>query len=170
MGKRIHWEVCRKYGLEMKAKWYDHEPQVICENEEYKALWDFSIQADDIMEARRPDIIIVEKKSNKFQIINFAVPYDTRVDEKEKEKIQKCQDLAKELKKLWNKNVKVIPVIAGAHGTAPSRLPKRLKEIGINTKIAGVAKGCYCTEPKSSGKCLRLEETFCCQSSRRKLR
>ena len=32
MGKKIHWEVCRKYGLEAKAKWYEHEPQAICEN------------------------------------------------------------------------------------------------------------------------------------------
>ena len=74
------------------------------------------------------------------QIIDFAVPYDTRVDEKEKEKIQKYQDLARELKKLWNKNVKVIPVTVGALGTTPSRLPKRLKEIGINTKIVELQK------------------------------
>ena len=76
------------------------------------------------------------------QIIDFAVPYDTRVDEKEKEKekIQKYQELARELKKLWNKNVKVIPVTVGALGTTPSRLPKRLKEIGINTKIVELQK------------------------------
>ena len=140
MGKKIHWEVCRKYGLEAKAKWYEHEPQAVCENEEYKILWDFSIQTDHVIEARRPDMIIVEKKNNKCQIIDFAVPYDTRVDEKEKEKIQKYQDLARELKKLWNKNVKVIPVIVGALGTTPSRLPKRLKEIGINTKIVELQK------------------------------
>jgi len=85
-------------------------------------------------------MIIVEKKGNKCQIIDFAVPYDTRVDEKEKEKIQKYQDLARELKKLWNKNVKVIPVIIGALGTTPSRLRKRLKEIGINTKIVDLQK------------------------------
>ena len=41
MGKKKHWEVCRKYGLEANAKWYEHEPQAICENEEYKILWDF---------------------------------------------------------------------------------------------------------------------------------
>ena len=45
-------------------------------------------------------MIIVEKQNNKCQIIDFAVSYDTRVDEKEKEKILKYQDLAKELKKL----------------------------------------------------------------------
>ena len=66
-------------------------------------LWDFSIQTNHVIEARRPDMIIVEKKDKKCEIIDFAVPYDTRVDEKEKEKIQKYQELARELKKLWNK-------------------------------------------------------------------
>ena len=38
------------------------------------------------------------EENNKCQIIDFAVPFDTRVDEKEKEKIFKYQDLARELK------------------------------------------------------------------------
>ena len=140
VGKKIHWEVCRKYGLETKEKWYEHEPQAVCENNEYKILWDFSIQTDHVIEARRPDMIIVDKKNNKCQIIDFAVPYDTRVDEKEREKILKYQDLARELKKLWNKKVKVIPVIIGALGTTPKALPKRLKEIGIATRIVELQK------------------------------
>ena len=45
-------------------------------------------------------MIIVEKKGKKCQIIDFAVLYDTTVDEKEKEKIQQYQDLARELMKL----------------------------------------------------------------------
>ena len=36
--------------------------------------------------------------------------------------------------------MKVFPVIIGALGTTPSRLPKRLKEIGINTKIVELQK------------------------------
>ena len=75
MGKKIHWEVCRKYGLE--AKGYEHEPQAICENEEYKILWDFSIQTDHVIEARRPDMIIVEKKSNKCKS-NSSYSWSTR--------------------------------------------------------------------------------------------
>ena len=140
IGRKIHWEVCKKYGLHTKDRWYEHEPQSVCENEEYKILWDFSIQTDHVIEARRPDMITVEKKNNKCQIIDFAVPFDTRVDEKEKEKIFKYQDLARELKKLWNKKVKVIPVIIGALGTAPKALPKRLKEIGIATRIVELQK------------------------------
>ena len=32
IGKKIHWEVCRKYGLDTKDRWYEHEPQAVCEN------------------------------------------------------------------------------------------------------------------------------------------
>ena len=86
-------------------------------------------------------MITVDKKNNKCQIIDFAVPFDTRVAEKEKEKIFKCQDLARELKKLWNKRVEVIfPVIIGALGTTQKALPKRLKEIGISTRILELQK------------------------------
>ena len=85
-------------------------------------------------------MIIVDEKNKKCQIIDFAVPFDTRVAEKEKEKIFKYQDLARELKKLWNKKVKVIPVIFGELGTTPKALPKRLKEIGIATRIVELQK------------------------------
>ena len=86
IGRKIHWEVCRKYGLDTKDRWFEHEPQSVCENEEYKILWDFSIQTDHVIESRRPDMIIVEKKNNKCQIIDFAVPFDTRVDEKKRKR------------------------------------------------------------------------------------
>ena len=41
------------------------------------------------MEARRPDLIVVDKKERSCRIINFAVPRDSRIEEKEKDKIEK---------------------------------------------------------------------------------
>ena len=79
-------------------------------------------------------MIIVEKKSKRCQIIDFVVPYDTRVGEKEKEKMLMYLDMARELKKLWNRNVKIIPVIVGALRTTPKGLPNRLKEVGITSR------------------------------------
>ena len=42
--------------------------------------------------------------------------------------------------KTVEQKVKVIPVIIGALGTAPKALPKRLKEIGIATRIVELQK------------------------------
>ena len=52
-----------------------------------------TIQCDHIIEARRPVIVVVEKESNK------AIIVDHRVYEKESEKVQKYQDLKREIRK-----------------------------------------------------------------------
>ena len=98
-------------------------------------LWDFEVQTDHHIEARRPDLIIVDKERNTCQIVDFAIPGDHRVETKEKEKREKYQDLARELQVLWNKKVSVIPLVIGALGTAPKSLRNRLHQIGIQTKI-----------------------------------
>ena len=49
--------------------------------------------------------------------MNFAVPADYRVKLKESEDKNKYLDLARELKKLWNMKVTVIPILIGALGT-----------------------------------------------------
>ena len=66
---------------------------------------------------------------------DFAIPFDARVDDKEVEKIEKYLDLARELKKVWNMKVTVVPLVVGALGTPAKALKKRLKIIVIETKI-----------------------------------
>ena len=48
------------------------------ENEDVKVLWDFNIQVDKFIEARRPDIILVRKKNNERVIIAITVLGDIR--------------------------------------------------------------------------------------------
>ena len=33
MGSRIHWELCRKYGIKCEDKWFNHVPSTVCSNE-----------------------------------------------------------------------------------------------------------------------------------------
>ena len=47
-----------------------------------------TIQCDNIIETRRPDIVVVEKDSNKAIIMYIASPWDHRVYEKESEKFE----------------------------------------------------------------------------------
>ena len=49
-------------------------------------------------------------------------------------------DLARELKKVWNMEVIVVPLVVGALGTPAKELEKRLKTIGIETKITELQK------------------------------
>ena len=139
-GKRIHWEVCRKNGIEVKPKWYEHQPEAVQENERYKILKDFNIQTDHVIEARRPDMIVIDKETKFAKIIDCAIPYDSRVNSKEVEKIEKYQDLAREIKKLWGMRVTVIPIVTGTLGTTPKKLKKRLEDIGIETRVTELQK------------------------------
>ena len=49
--------------------------------------------------------------------------------------MDKYLDLARELKKLWNMRVKMIPIVVGALGTVPINLEKRLEELEIRGRI-----------------------------------
>ena len=59
---------------------------------------------DHLISARRPDLIIINKKKKKrkriSKIVDFAVPVDHRIKLKECEKKDKYLDLAWELKKM----------------------------------------------------------------------
>ena len=95
LGKIVHWKLARKCYFEAGDKWYEHEPERVLENEDYKILLDFSIQADHVIEAQRPDLVVHDKKERSCKIIDFSVPRDSRIEEKERDKIEKYQDLRK---------------------------------------------------------------------------
>ena len=65
-----------------------------------KVLRDINIQSDNLIEARRPDLIVIDKKEQKGIINDITVPTDVTVEEKEKEKVEKYQDLKKEIRRL----------------------------------------------------------------------
>ena len=66
-------------------------------------------------------------------IIDIAVPGDARVEDKEK--VEKYQDLARELRRLWETSVNVMPVVVGALG-AVAKLKEYLGMIKIQQKEA----------------------------------
>ena len=100
-----------------------------------KLLWGFPIQTDHHVDHNKPDIMIYEKKKNYCWIIDVACPLDTRVEEKEQEKLTKYQGLRREVNKLWNcRNVTIIPIVVGALGTVGKRLLSQwLKRINMDS-------------------------------------
>ena len=78
LGKVIHWEMCKKFKFDHANKWYMHNLASVQENDSHKLLWDFDIQTDHLISARRPDLIIIIKKKKKKK-------------EKKKENLQNCR-------------------------------------------------------------------------------
>ena len=99
-----------------------HNQAPVQENDSHKLLWDFNIQTDHLIPARRPDLIMINKKKRTCKIVDFAVPADRRIKLKECEKKDKYLDHARELKKLWNMQVIIIPIVIGAFGTVTKGL------------------------------------------------
>ena len=102
-----------------------HNPVPVLENDTHKLLWDFNIQTEHLIPARRPDLIIVD----------FAVPADYRINLKESEKKDKYLDLARELKKLWNMKVTIVPIVIGALGTITKGLLKGLEDLEVGGRV-----------------------------------
>ena len=77
-----------------------HNQPAALENNTHKRLWDFDMHTDHLISARRPDLIIINKKREIAKNVDFAAPVDHRIKLKECEKKDKYLDLARELKKL----------------------------------------------------------------------
>ena len=112
-----------------------HNPAPVLEDDMHKLLWDFNIQSDHIIPARRPDLIIINKKKKLCKIVDFAIPADHRINLKESEKKDMYLDLARELKKLWNMKVTIVPNVTGALGTITKGLLKGLENLEIGGRV-----------------------------------
>ena len=112
-----------------------HNPAPVIENDSHKLLWDFNIQTDHLIPARRPYFIIINKKMRICKIVDFAIPADHRINLKESEKKDKYLDLAREIKKLRNMKVTIVPIVIGALGTVTKGLLKGLEDLEIGARV-----------------------------------
>ena len=101
----------------------------------HKLLWDFDIHTDHLICARRPDLIIINKKERICKIVDLAVPADHRIILKECEKKDKYLDVARELKKMWNKKVTIVPNGIGAFDTITKGLLKGLEDLEVGGQV-----------------------------------
>ena len=67
-------------------------------------------------------MVVVDKKRRTCKIIDFVVPGDSRIEEKENVKIEKYQDLRRELQRIWDVRVKIVPLVVGSLGAIPKQL------------------------------------------------
>ena len=119
----------------MKEKCYEQKLELAIKNDKCKILWDFTIQTDHEIYGRRPDVIVIQKDKNLCQITDFAYLHDARVYTKELEKTEHYQHLVRELRKIWNMKVNVIPLVKCALGTTTLKIKNWLKEIATETSL-----------------------------------
>jgi len=88
-----------------------------------------------VIEHRRPDIVVVEKDNKVAFLIDIAVPGDSGVEE-EQENVDKYQNLAQELKRLWKVSTNIISVVVTVLGTTPKSLERMLKRTGTTVRTS----------------------------------
>jgi hypothetical protein len=140
VAKRLHWTLCRRYGIETPEQWWKHDINNVIETNETKILWDFSIRTDRVIQAHKPDIVVVDKKTKKCQIIDVACPLDMNVAKKEMEKITKYQDLRIEIERLWGVKAEVVPVVIGALGAVTKKHEAHVRSIDENIRLKDLQK------------------------------
>ena len=141
VAKLVHWKLCEKHKLERKEKWYENYPERVVEDDDVKLIWDINIQCDNVNDVRRHDLILVDKKAKTYVIIDVAIPGDCRIREKEIEKIEKYQNLKRQLKRFWSlKKVEVVPVIVGALGCISKSFSGWMDKLGIKLNVRIVQK------------------------------
>ena len=64
-GTKIDWKICRKYGIEVKEKWYEHKPKVAIENVRYYE----TSQYKRIMKYMEEDQMTLQYRKIKFFVI-----------------------------------------------------------------------------------------------------
>ncbi|XP_068684561.1 uncharacterized protein [Montipora foliosa] len=57
----VHGDLLGKCGFSRVDKWFEHVPETVLKNNDYKLLWDYNIQTDHKISARRPDLVVINK-------------------------------------------------------------------------------------------------------------
>ena len=140
MGKHINWLLLKKHGIPTRNKWYSHVPNVVTETDDGKVTiyWDKPIKTDRKVSYNRPDVVVIDREENTWYIVDFAIPMDHHVKEKEEEKIEKCMDLAAEVRRQFRVKTVIVPIFLGALGTAPAKIPKSLEKFETEDVIGSL--------------------------------
>ena len=121
-------------------EWYKHQPESVIENDKVKILWDFNIYVDRFLEAKPSDIVVVKKEEKEGVIIDTAVPADQNIEMKESEKMEKYQELATEITKMWDIKTKTVPIVVAALGAKSIQFNHLLGVWKLHTSIETIQK------------------------------
>jgi len=58
----IHWTICKRMGLQVTDKYYEHIPEWVINVKGTTIMWDVPVITDRTILANRPDIVLLDKK------------------------------------------------------------------------------------------------------------
>ena len=140
VGSYAHWQFCEKVRFNRTRLWYEHEPESVVENKNFKVLWDFVIHCDHMIEARKPDIAVVDKVKKETDC-RFVITRRYKSRSRNTREIKKYSLLKDKIARLWQmKKVAVIPILVGALGTITTKFEKYIESLGIEIRTEHVQR------------------------------
>ena len=74
VGNVIYWELCKSFKFDFIIKLFMHKPESVLKNRTHKIFWNFEMQ----ILARRPDQVLIYKKSLSYGRVFFFIPAEHR--------------------------------------------------------------------------------------------
>ena len=136
----MQWKICKEFGIEVKERWYEHEPKTLTENDSVTILWDMPIHTDRNVAANTPDIVLKNKKDKTCLLIDMTIPLDTNTSVKTMEKLNKYKELEIDVKWMWGLKTTTVPVVMGALGTIKKDMENYSNKIPGNINIHELQK------------------------------
>ena len=122
-----HWNLYKEFTFNTKEKWYEHESQIVTDKDDIRILWDMPTQTDREIKAKRPDIVVKNKKAKSCLLVEMSIPTERNTSVKVTEKLSKYKDQEIEIERIWG--VKAIPISIVIGKPNPGTCKERDEEI-----------------------------------------
>uniref|UniRef100_A0A8D8TQU7 Uncharacterized protein n=1 Tax=Cacopsylla melanoneura TaxID=428564 RepID=A0A8D8TQU7_9HEMI len=100
------------------------------ENDNITLYWDQPILTDRSITCNRPDLILVNKRTQSAIIIDIAIPLTHNIIKTENEKVNKYQELKIEITRIWKLNsVIIVPIVMSSEGVVSKNFLKHLETL-----------------------------------------
>ncbi len=99
------------------------------ENEYATILWGMRVSTEKGIKGTRPDIIIKEKKTKNFIMIDTRIPSERDASMQEAENFSKHKDLETEVAKMWEMKTSKVPIVMAALGFSKKGLENYVKKL-----------------------------------------
>ncbi|KAL1446054.1 hypothetical protein WDU94_005517 [Cyamophila willieti] len=141
VAKVVHQNLAIEHKLiKHTTPFYKYSPEQVIENDNAILYWDQPIQTDRSITCNRPDLILVNKRTQSAIIIDIAVPLTHNIIKTENEKLNKYQELKIEITRIWKlKSVIIVPIVMSTEGL----VSKKILKTSRNTPHSSLKKQCY---------------------------
>nr|CAH7731350.1 unnamed protein product [Callosobruchus chinensis] len=101
-------------------------------NERCRIYWNYSFPTLELVQANKPDIVLLDHQQKTMFIIEFSAPAEVNIVSKEEEKRTKYQELLGQLRRLWpDYAVSLLVMVIGSLGGMRNTLLSALRAIPV---------------------------------------